>query len=212
MDIANIKIYRITHIENVAYILKLGKLTTSNSPDADPNYQGIGESELIGLRSDHAISTYNSNIQVCPSCNYLPFYFAPRSVMLYRIQTGFKVAQIAPEHIVYFVYHLSDILADMEYLFTDGHGYAKLTQWFDDIAWIDRLDWDTIESNQWKSTEDDSDRQRRKQAEFWIKNEINLNKIKGIATFDEQTKEEVVALCTQYNQEIEVRVIPSYYY
>ena len=212
MDIKDVKLYRIIHIDNLDYILRLGKLTTYNSMEADPDYKGIGESELIGLRAEHTITTLNSGNTVNPSRDYLPFYLAPRSVMLYRIQTGHKVAKIEAKDIVYLVYRLSDILTDISYLFTDGHGYANITRWFDDTAFLHELDWEVINSTQWKNTEEDSDRQRRKQAEFWIEDEISLNKIQGIAVYNEETKAKVEAICKQNNKEIEIRIVKSYYY
>lgn len=114
MNLDGIYIFRIFHIDNLEYILLQNKLTTYNSEDADPNYIGIGEGELIGLRTDHEITTANSNRKFCPSCSFLPFYFAPRSVMLYRIKTDYKVSKINQENIVHIVYKLTDILVKVK--------------------------------------------------------------------------------------------------
>ncbi|MEI6091042.1 MAG: DUF4433 domain-containing protein [bacterium] len=212
MDISNIYIFRITHINNLDYILKLGKITKYSSNESDPNYLGIGERELIQLREDHRITTINSNKIYCPSNDFLPFYFWYKSVMLYRIQTGWKVPQRDSSEIVYLIYKLSDIINDIEYLFTDGHGYATLTQWFDDIQFLNEIDWTTIKETWWKNTEDDSDKERRKQAEFWVKDELSLEKILGIAVFDDESKRLIEQACTKYNRNIEVKVKSNFYY
>ncbi|MEZ4850827.1 MAG: DUF4433 domain-containing protein [Bacteroidia bacterium] len=212
MNLDQIHIFRIFHIDNLEFILRQNKLTTYNSPDADPDYRGIGEGELIGLRANHEITTDNSQQTYCPSCNFLPFYFAPRSVMLYRIQSGYKVAQIPQENIIHMVFKLEDILPDIEYLFTDGHGYARFTRWFDDVDFLSELDWKTIPAKQWNDTEIDMDRQRRKQAEFWIKEEISLEKLIGIGVYNQAAFDIVTNLCQNYQRNIPVKVKNDYYY
>ena len=209
MQLNQIYIFRILHIDNIDFILRAGKLTTYNNTDRDPNYTGIGEQELIGLRADHEITTSHSNNRFCPSCEFLPFYFQPKSVMLYKIQKEFGNL---PENIIYVVYKLEDILEDVEFLFTDGHGYARMTQWFDDIAHLEEIDWNIVNAAFWANTDDDSDRKRRKQAEFWIHEELPLDNITGIAVYNEACKTRIDALCAQYEREIEVKVKPNYYY
>src|SRR5690606_34380356 len=130
-----------------------------------------GENDLIEKRSQHTVNVLPDNKKICPCCDYIPFYFAPRSVMLYRIQTGYKVPQLPAEEIVYIVFKLDKIIDSIDYLFTDGHGYARFTQWFDDIRYLSEINKEDVITNNWKNTEADSDKQRRKQAEFWIKNE-----------------------------------------
>ncbi len=212
MDISKVNIFRILHIDNLEYILRTGKLTTYKHADADTNYKNIGEGELINLRAEHKITTFGSKKQYSPSNDFLPFYFASRSVMLYRIKTGYNVKQIHQTNIIYMVYRLKDIIDDIDYLFTDGHGYAKFTRWFDNIEYLNEVDWKMIYQVKWNNTEDDSDRERRKQAEFWVKNELSLEKIAGIAVFDEAALEKVTVLCNTYQPNIPIRVVKDYYY
>jgi hypothetical protein len=89
MEVNNIYIYRIFHVKNLEYILQKGLFCPRLSKNTDQDYVGIGEAELITLRTNHSITTVNSNKIVCPSSEYLPFYFSARSVMLYRIFTGY---------------------------------------------------------------------------------------------------------------------------
>ncbi len=140
MDLSRILLYRILHFDNLEFILEKGKITHSNHRDADARYVGIGEDDLIRLRKSQKITTVNSNKNYCPSNDYISFYFHYRSVMLYRIQTGHKVQKRDASEIIYLVFKLDEILPDIEYLFTDGHGYARFTRWFDDISLINELD------------------------------------------------------------------------
>lgn len=214
MILADTYIYRIIHIDNLDYILRAGNLTNKFSEDANPDYVGIGETDLIGKREDQTITTTDSGNEHKPSNDYLPFYFHPKSVMLFRIQTGHKVTIQPPEDIIFLVYKLDEIIDNVEYLFTDGHGYASFTSWYEDIENLLLLDKQDITREQWNNTADDPDRMRRKQAEFWIKQPLSLNLIKGIATYDQDTSNKVKAMCGHYNKEIEVKVKvkPNYYY
>jgi hypothetical protein len=212
MNINKIGIFRITHIDNLDYILRVGKITRHNSKDADAKYIGIGDNELIGLRHDHTIVTVDTQKTCQPSSDYLPFYLAPRSVMLYRIATGYNVKKVSQENIVHLVFRVGDIADDVDLLFTDGHGYAKITAWFESLDNLDSIDWKLLKERWWNNTEDDNDRERRRQAEFWIKNELSLDRITGIGVYNEEAKAKVEAICQKYGRDIKVKVQPSYYY
>lgn len=86
--------------------------------------------------------------------------------MLYRIQKGFRVTKRPPEDIIYLVFKLDEIIELVEYVFTDGHGYASMSNWFEDIDSLDFLDNEYIKRLRWENTDEDPDRKRRKQAEF----------------------------------------------
>ena len=212
MRLDQIFLFRIMHIDNIEYVLKLGKFTIYNSKEADPNYINIGESELINLRSEHEIITSHSNKKYYPSRDFLPFYLWYKSIMLYRIQTGYNIKKIKPENIIYAVYKLENIIDNIEYLFTNGHGYAKFTQWYDNIKYLNEIDWNIVKGSQWKNTEDDTDRLRRKQAEFWIKKQLSLKTIFGLAVYDKNSKNKLDALCKKYNRDIKIKIKPEYYY
>ena len=74
------------------------------------------------------------------------------------------------------------------------------------------MDWKILKEKWWNNTEEENDRERRKQAEFWIKNELSLDKITGIGVYNDVAKAKVEALCLKYERDIKVKVQPSYYY
>ncbi len=76
-------IFRITHIDNVAWILANG-LHCNSSPVRDPNFVQIGNPDLIAKRP-------NRRVPIPPGGglgDYVPFYFTPCSPMLLNIVTG----------------------------------------------------------------------------------------------------------------------------
>ena len=54
------------------------------------------------------------------------------------------------------------------FVFSDGHGIAAYTDWYDNLGDLDKVDWDMVYQRYWRDTVDDIDRQRRKQAEFLV--------------------------------------------
>ena len=52
------------------------------------------------------------------------------------------------------------------FVFSDGHGIAAYTGWYDDLEDLDEVDWQIVYANYWKDTVEDMDRQRKKQAEI----------------------------------------------
>ncbi len=60
-------------------------------------------------------------------------------------------------------------VAGLEWVFTDGHAeMAPLTDFYDDLADLKKLDWGLMQSHYWFDTDDDPDRMRRRQAEFLV--------------------------------------------
>ncbi len=212
MILASTYLYRIIHIDNLEYILRTGLITNKFHAMRDQAYIGIGETDLIGKREGQSIITSDVGNEYFPSRDFLPFYFYFQSVMLYRIQKGFRVTKRPPEDIIYLVFKLDEIIEQVEYVFTDGHGYASMSNWFEDIDSLDFLDNEDIKRLRWENTDEDPDRKRRKQAEFWIKQPLSIDLIRGIATFNEECNERLSELVNKYQRNITVKTKPNFYY
>lgn len=71
------------------------------------------------------------------------------------------------EPLIYIVTSIRRVAAaGRPWVFSDGHGLAALTNWYDDPECLDEVDWDLVSERYWSDTTDDNDRRRRKQAEF----------------------------------------------
>jgi len=118
--------------------------------------------------------------------DYVPFYFGRLSVMLLNLKTG-RVAGYdeGQEPIIYLVSTAQAVDAgSLGYVFTDGHGLAAFTSWFDDLSQLGAVDWGLVNERYWSDTRDDNDRQRRKQAEFLVHQGLPWRLISEIAVFD----------------------------
>lgn len=205
-----IYLYRITHKDNLDFILKSGKLTCPSHAGSDPNYIGIGDSTLIRSRS-------SKHIDIRPYGNftdYVAFYFGVRSPMLYEIQKGYNgVTKRNPQEIIYLVTTFENITKkECQYLFSDGHGYHLMSQFFNDEDSLEEVDWDTVNLVRWNDTENDPDRKRRKQAEFLVFNELEFTALVAIAVYNETVKNEILAKFAEYDVTCKVIVKPNWYY
>ena len=79
-----------------------------------------------------------------------------------------------------------------------SHGVASFTAWFDDLAELHRVDWDTVYLRYWADEVNDMDRQRRKQAEFLVHRFCDWQLIDKIAVINDTMKKRVEDILTSY--------------
>lgn len=92
-----------------------------------------------------------------------------------------------------------------EWLFTDGHAKDKFSAFYDNLNDLPHvIDWGMVFEQYWHNTEDDDDRQRRKQAEFLIKSHVPVSCIRSIVVRTASRKIEIEALLVKYNLTIPV--------
>ena len=205
-----IYLYRITHINNLDFIFKSQKISCQNSPDNDSNFIGIGDSTLIQSRKSR-------QIPIVPNgdfSDYVAFYFGVRSPMLYNIQKGYSnVAKRHPEDIVYLITTYETVKNNnSDFIFTDGHGYHHLSQFFNQEADLKEVDWKTVNLERWNDTEDDPDRKRKKQAEFLIHKDLPFSMILAIVVYNENAKSIISTKLAANNIKCNIVVKPNYYY
>src|SRR5690606_35780976 len=115
-DLTKIRLFRMTHIDNVPHILLHG-ITHRASPLHNPDYVAIGDGSIITTRAMRTLTNGKSLGQ------HIPFYFWGRMPMLYVIQHGYNGVQVTnPADIVYCLSRVSLIIEHgLPFMFTDGH-------------------------------------------------------------------------------------------
>ena len=128
--------FRLVHIKNIPHILDVGFVLPC-SPKASSNYIQIGDSIVIAKRNSLPNSGHVDLKQ------YIPFYFGPRSPMLYVIQKGHNgVTCYHPSVLVYCIVRLSDIREQgIDCMFTDGHAFSAITRYYskEDLGRINEI-------------------------------------------------------------------------
>jgi hypothetical protein len=136
--------------------------------------------------------------------------------MLYQLKTG-RVPGYGEgqEPLIYLVSTAQAIRdADIGFVFSDGHGIAAFTSWFDRLADLNKVDWKAVSLRYWKDTEEDMDRQRRKQAEFLVYRYCPWDLIHEIIVINGNLKTEVERIMAGFSSDLsrKVRIKANWYY
>lgn len=144
--------------------------------------------------------------------DYVPFYFANRSPMLYSIHTGNVESYNGSQNdIVYLVSSVQKIYqSQLECCYTDGHAIIRFTEFFDELSELeDSIDWDIISSWSWHDTDEDENRKRKKQAEFLVHRYVPWDLVETIAVIDPIMKQKVESIIAMsgslHNPGVEIR-------
>ncbi|MBI5308058.1 MAG: DUF4433 domain-containing protein [Planctomycetes bacterium] len=206
-------IFRFIHIDNLHIYLRRGGIYAPNNEPADG----------LRYRANHNIEVQDKRrIERIPCGpkgvihDYVPFYFGYLSPMMLQLKTGQVPGYSAgQEPLIYLVSTAQKIQEyGTQFVFSDGHGLASFTQWFDDLGELDKVDWNMVYERYWKDEVDDSDRQRRKQAEFLVHRFCDWSLIQGIAVIDIRMEGRVKDILSEFSEEIQrtVRVQRDWYY
>ncbi len=202
--------FRITHRDNLPHILTHGVLT-KNHPNADPNFVSIGNLEIIDVRSTTSVRIQGlGNIG-----DYVPFYFTPRSLMLFNIITGYyapKFPRRKKEEIIVIRCLIQDLAKRPKWFFTDGQANDGETSHFSDINKLDKIDWTSIQNSKFSKSDGDYDRQRRYQAEFLVHESVPTNLIEAICVYNESMAVWVKSLISQAGLNIPVHIHKPYFF
>lgn len=181
--------FRMVHIDNIDYIVKYG-FVHKDSPYASPNYVPIGDFTVIESRSER-------QYQGVSLCDCIPFYFGPRSPMLYVIQHGFNgVKQCSAQDIVYCAIVLNDIISsNIDCFFSDGHALNRITKFYpkSELGRInDIIRYEDVYTKYWQDNGPFDDTKRRKEAELLVKDEIPPEYIRGFVVYNSRAKEQLI--------------------
>lgn len=202
-------VFRLIHIDNIPHILRFG-IVKGTSINRDPNYVPIGDKTLIESRQEQKIPNTNKQIG-----DFIPFYFGPRSPMLYTIQHGYNgVTRREPQDLIYCVILIEDIIqSGLSGYFTDGHARNVRTKFYpiERLQELDQLiNFEDIFRNSWSISDDNSGEwKRRKSAELLLEKDLPPAYIRGFVVYNEQAKQKLLT----YNikpEKIEIR--PNYYF
>lgn len=184
-------IYHITHINNLESIVKADGLLAYNALcKAEAEYTNIAYESIQYRRATTRVPCSAGGVLH----DYVPFYFAPRSPMLYTISRGnVEGYSKGQTPIIYLVSQVETIAdSNLHFAFTDGHAVMTFTDFFDNLEYLDdAIDWEVMESRYWFDTDEDNDRKRKRQAEFLVYNFFPWQLVTEIGVNNYQIKIEV---------------------
>lgn len=201
-------IFRITHIENVPWILRHG-LHSRSSPVRDPNFRAIGLLDLIEKRKHRTVDMPPGGTL----SDYVPFYFTPSSLMLYKIVTGHGVERVPRDEIVIFVASLRDLRRNgVDFVFTDRHAKLEAAQFSGDLDDLARIDWIALSTRDFRADPDHPEKKERYQAEALIHRHLPVERLQGMICYGRTQAARLAELVVRAGRVTPVVTRPSYYF
>lgn len=201
-------IWRIVHRNNIPWILDNG-LYCSNSQIQSPNWEAIGNTELIQKRATHPVP-------ITPfGClnDYVPFYFTPFSPMLCNIKSGRGVVQRDNQDIVILVSSLHKIKQlNLDFVYTDMHAYYHWANFYTDLQDLDKIDWPILQARNFARDLNDPAKFERYQAEALIKRHCPISALLGLACYNKQIEQQLKQHLQQRNITLDVITRPKWYF
>ena len=206
------KIYHIVHVDRLSSIIANGHLWC----DAHINRQGapgttIGMNNIKQRRLTNALHSHpDLHVGDC-----VPFYFCPRSVMLFLIHRGndpeleYRGGQ-GP--IIHLEADVRQTVAwasrnERRWAFTTSNAGSFLFDDYSDLSQLHKIDWDAVRANQWAG-----ERKFYKQAEFLIEHSFPWELVSRIGTNSVETYRQVVRFVRSSTHRPAVKIKPDWYY
>lgn len=147
--------------------------------------------------------------------DYVPFYLAPRSPMLFANFKG-QLEGRAPgqDGIVYLVTSLERVASSGDVVLTNKHP-LKRAAFTNDLARFDDgefIDWNVMFDTYFGSTETDTERTERRQAEALAHRSVALDVLLGVAARTAAELDEARAICTQVMPHWRFSERPDWYF
>lgn len=195
------EIYHFTHIDNLSDLINTGailcknKMTNSNSAYKSSAFDSVQQQR------------HSYKVPVPPSGtihDYVPFYFNSLSPMLYTIKNG-NIDGVKMQDLVFFKSTVQTAeAAGCKFAFTDGHGIMMLSDYYNDLADLDKIPWNVVNAKFWNDFPDGS---RLRQSEFLVYEKFDWELVETIGVYNSDMLSKVTSLIGlgQYKPSIEVK-------
>ncbi|MGI5198568.1 type II toxin-antitoxin system toxin DNA ADP-ribosyl transferase DarT [Streptomyces sp. CA-288835] len=205
-------IYHFTHISNLPNVLDQGCINCDRIVREDRSLQvECGDQAIKERRRLRKVDPFPGGVVA----DYVPFYFAPRSPMLYKIRKG-SVPTYADgqDPLVYLVTSPRRLVeTGCVSVFSDGNCAADITAIESDLARLgSHVDWSVMERERWNNTPEDPDRMRRRMAEFLVHERVPVAAVTHLAVRTQSRADAVRQLLDGRNLRLDVIVRPAWYY
>jgi ssDNA thymidine ADP-ribosyltransferase, DarT len=204
------KIYHIVHVGNLASIVSEGFIWPDVVMAKRQDASVIGNHEIKADRLRLPVSCHYGTFVG----DYVPFYFCPRSVMLYVISRGnhpnleFREGQGPVVHLVADLQEVVDWASKTKrkWAFTDVNAANRAADFYGELGSLDKLNWEAINAGMWVAQRD------YKMAEFLMHERFPWDLIREIGVHSEKVGTRAVAAFSSSNHRPPVNVKNEWYY
>jgi ssDNA thymidine ADP-ribosyltransferase, DarT len=210
---SQIRLYHITHIDNLPSILEATQLLSdAQMINSGASNAAIGMGEIKQRRLKLPVSCHAG----CNVGEFVPFYFCPRSVMLFLIHCAnhpnlaYKGGQ---EPILHLEVKLADVMQfaqakQVRWAFSTANAGAKYTEFYNAVAMLSKIDWNAVHATDFRSP----DIKEHKQAEFLLYQTFPWSLVNRIGVKSRGVFEKVNLILEQTQHRPQVAIMPNWYY
>lgn len=197
-------IYHITDVDNLPGILASGGLRSdvamAQHNPAVIGYGHIKERRMTQIRVDCCGGRFVGE--------FVPFYFCPRSPMLYTVNLGNTGRTPGCQRTI--VHLVSTLAAGISqtrpWAISDGNAGAFHATFSADLAALAGLDWAAIRATQWQG------RTHQKSAEFLLADFFDWSGFHSVGCYNDEIAQQVQNMLTHYAHRPTVSVERNWYY
>jgi hypothetical protein len=209
---SNPKIYHIVHADRLPSIIRDGYLWSDGE-----NQRRNSEGTTIGMGTIKARRLHQLTLSKWPDLHVgdcVPFYFAPRSVMLYMLHMG-NHAELTyhggQEPIIHLEADLRQTAAwaaaqGLRWAFTLSNAGSSYFEDRYDLAQFGDIKWDAVSATDWQECKEE------KQAEFLIERQFPWGIVSRIGVNSAKIQNIVLEVLDSLEQKPPVEIHPEWYY
>jgi hypothetical protein len=207
------KIYHITHLSNLESITSTGYIySDAVMIGKGTATTGIGMSTIKKRRLSLPVRCHAGD----HVGDFVPFYFCPRSVMLYLLYRGnhpeitYKGGQEPIVHLEADLHSVVDWASskDRRWAFSLSNAGAVYTEFRDDLANLDEIDWSAVANNNFASP----DIKEGKQAEFLIYKSFPWKLVERVGVASQAAGQKVLAAMAKATHQPLVEIKADWYF
>jgi hypothetical protein len=209
-------IYHITHISNLKGMIADGCIWSDRevaNADRDRVVIGYGHIKQRRLEELHVHCHPGTKVG-----DYVPFYFCPRSPMLFKINRRdadltYSGGQDRIIHLVSSIKRAVKAAHDRPWAFSDNNAGAYYTQFSEDLSQLATfVNWDAVNARWWSGPGIDPAIMSKKMAEFLVHHSFPLTAFHQIGVISLEVASEVEAIVSEAGLEMDVVVKRDWYY
>jgi hypothetical protein len=207
------RIYHITHVDNLALILSdSGLLSDAEMVARGAPQVAIGMSEIKQNRMRLPVKCHKGDTVG----EYVPFYFCPRSIMLYLLYMAnhpgltYRGGQGPIIHLEFDLERMAEWATDSgsRWAFTLANAGAAYAPFRSNLAQLTEVDWSAVANRDFR----DAHVKEGKQAEFLVQRFVPWSLVERIGVRSEQVQACVLAVLAGAAHQPPVDVLPQWYF
>lgn len=214
MPMAETNRVTVAHFTNIAHLVTIvsdGLLSDDQAKESGRLLVDVGDHAVKNLRTMRIVPVPPGGAV----SSYVPFYFAKRSPMLYKIWKGeVRTYADGQEPLIYLVTSLERLVdAGCQIVVTDGNAANAPTTFSSNVEDVETLvDYEVLTATMWNNTSQDPDRMRRRMAECLVKDQVPFSVFERIVTLTDAVGNATRSILASMGMDLPVSTQPGWYY